>query len=66
VAQAPRFSNSAPGTRVDMTRFGHTLMTERSNPKDLVGYALSAEQVGFDFEVSSDHYFPWPAYVSWS
>lgn len=44
-----------------MTRFGYTLMTEQSGPKDLVSYAVSAEQVGFDFEVSSDHYFPWLA-----
>jgi G6PDH family F420-dependent oxidoreductase len=44
-----------------MTRFGYTLMTEQSGPKDLVGYAVSAEQAGFDFEVSSDHYFPWLA-----
>ncbi len=42
-----------------MTRFGYTLMTEQSGPKDLVRYAVSAERVGFDFEVSSDHYFPW-------
>jgi len=39
--------------------FGYTLMTEQSGPKDLVRYAVRAEQVGFDFEVSSDHYFPW-------
>ncbi|BDZ41780.1 LLM class F420-dependent oxidoreductase [Paraoerskovia sediminicola] len=42
-----------------MTRFGYTLMTEQSGPKELVRYATSAEDVGFDFEVSSDHYFPW-------
>jgi G6PDH family F420-dependent oxidoreductase len=42
-----------------MTRFGYTLMTEQSGPKELVRYAVSAENVGFDFEVSSDHYFPW-------
>jgi G6PDH family F420-dependent oxidoreductase len=42
-----------------MTRFGYTLMTEQSGPKQLVEYAVSAEQVGFDFEVSSDHYSPW-------
>ena len=42
-----------------MTRFGYTLMTERSGPKELVRYAVSAEKAGFDFEVSSDHYFPW-------
>ena len=44
-----------------MTRFGYTLMTEQSGPKDLVRYAVSAENVGFDFEVCSDHYFPWLA-----
>ncbi len=42
-----------------MVRFGYTLMTEQSGPKDLVRYAARAEEVGFDFEVSSDHYFPW-------
>jgi len=42
-----------------MTRFGYTLMTEQSGPKALVEYAARAEQVGFDFEVSSDHYSPW-------
>jgi len=42
-----------------VTRFGYTLMTEQSGPKDLVRYSLAAERLGFDFEVSSDHYFPW-------
>jgi G6PDH family F420-dependent oxidoreductase len=50
-----------PGIRLAMTRFGYTLMTEQSGPKDLVQYAVSAEQVGFDFEVSSDHFSPWLA-----
>lgn len=44
-----------------MTSFGYTLMTEQSGPKALVDYAVAAERVGFDFEVSSDHYFPWLA-----
>lgn len=43
------------------TNFGYTLMTEQSGPKELVQYARSAESVGFDFEVSSDHYSPWLA-----
>jgi G6PDH family F420-dependent oxidoreductase len=34
-------------------------MTEQSGPKDLVRYAVSAEQAGFDFEVCSDHFSPW-------
>ncbi|MBJ7339503.1 LLM class F420-dependent oxidoreductase [Mycolicibacterium sp.] len=44
-----------------MTNFGYTLMTEQSGPKQLVEYAVSAERLGFDFEVSSDHYSPWLA-----
>ena len=40
-------------------RFGYTLMTEQAGPKELVRYAIGAEAAGFDFEVSSDHYFPW-------
>jgi G6PDH family F420-dependent oxidoreductase len=44
-----------------MTRFGYTLMTEQSGPKDLVRYAVSAEEHGFDFEVCSDHFSPWLA-----
>ncbi len=44
-----------------MTRFGYTLMTEQSGPKELVRYAQGAEGAGFDFEVSSDHYSPWLA-----
>ncbi|MCU1583916.1 MAG: class F420-dependent oxidoreductase [Microbacteriaceae bacterium] len=42
-----------------MTNFGYTLMTEQSGPKQLVDYAVQAERIGFDFEVSSDHYSPW-------
>jgi G6PDH family F420-dependent oxidoreductase len=42
-----------------MTSFGYTLMTEQSGPRELVGHASAAEQAGFDFEVMSDHYFPW-------
>ena len=42
-----------------MTRFGYTLMTEQSGPRQLVEYAVAAERVGFDFEVSSDHFSPW-------
>lgn len=42
-----------------MTRFGYTLMTEQSGPRQLVDYAVAAERTGFDFEVMSDHYSPW-------
>lgn len=42
-----------------MTRFGYTLMTEQRGPRGLVADAADAERVGFDFEVMSDHFFPW-------
>ncbi|GEL23428.1 LLM class F420-dependent oxidoreductase [Pseudonocardia sulfidoxydans NBRC 16205] len=42
-----------------MTSFGYTLMTEQRGPRELVADAVAAEQAGFDFEVMSDHYFPW-------
>lgn len=41
------------------TRFGYTLMTEQSGPKELVDYAVAADRVGFDLAVCSDHYSPW-------
>lgn len=34
-------------------------MGEQSGPRELVRYAQAAEEAGFDFEVSSDHYSPW-------
>jgi G6PDH family F420-dependent oxidoreductase len=42
-----------------VTSFGYTLMTEQSGPRELVDYAVRAEETGFDFEVMSDHYSPW-------
>ena len=42
-----------------MTSFGYTLMTEQAGPRELVEHAVRAEGAGFDFEVMSDHYFPW-------
>jgi len=42
-----------------MTRFGYTLMCEQAGPRELVRHAVHAERAGFDFEVMSDHYFPW-------
>src|SRR3954466_6328810 len=40
-------------------QLGYTMMTEQAGPKDLVGHVVAAEEAGFDFSVSSDHYFPW-------
>jgi G6PDH family F420-dependent oxidoreductase len=42
-----------------MVAFGYTLLTEQRGPRGLVGDAVAAENAGFDFEVISDHYFPW-------
>jgi G6PDH family F420-dependent oxidoreductase len=42
-----------------MTSFGYTLLCEQRGPRELVSDAVAAEQAGFDFEVISDHYFPW-------
>ncbi len=42
-----------------MASIGYTLMTEQAGPKDLISHAVAAERAGFDFAVSSDHYFPW-------
>ena len=40
-------------------QLGYTMMTEQAGPRDLVDYVVGAEEAGFDFAVSSDHYFPW-------
>ena len=40
-------------------QLGYTMMTEQAGPRELVGHVVGAEEVGFDFAVSSDHYFPW-------
>ncbi|MFJ1792724.1 TIGR03557 family F420-dependent LLM class oxidoreductase [Kitasatospora griseola] len=42
-----------------MVRIGYTMMTEQRGPTDLVEDAVRAERAGFDFSVTSDHYFPW-------
>jgi G6PDH family F420-dependent oxidoreductase len=42
-----------------VTTFGYTLLCEQAGPTQLVDDAVRAEQVGFDFAVVSDHYYPW-------
>jgi G6PDH family F420-dependent oxidoreductase len=42
-----------------MVAIGYTLMTEQRGPKELVSDSVAAEQAGFNFAVSSDHYSPW-------
>ena len=42
-----------------MTSFGYTMMTEQSRPDQLVRDIQVAEDAGFDFSVTSDHFNPW-------
>ncbi|MFF3883594.1 LLM class F420-dependent oxidoreductase [Streptomyces sp. NPDC001914] len=42
-----------------MVRIGYTMMTEQAGPRELVDHVVRAERAGFDFSVTSDHYFPW-------
>jgi G6PDH family F420-dependent oxidoreductase len=42
-----------------MVSFGYKLSSEEHGPRDLVRYARSAEQAGFDFCSISDHFHPW-------
>lgn len=42
-----------------MAKWGYTMMTEQASPDQLVRDVRAAEEAGFDFSVSSDHYQPW-------
>jgi coenzyme F420-dependent glucose-6-phosphate dehydrogenase len=42
-----------------MTAIGYTLSSEEFGPRELVGFARRAEEVGFDFCSISDHFHPW-------
>lgn len=42
-----------------MVAVGYSLLCEQSGPKELVEYAVRAEDAGFDHSVISDHYYPW-------
>ena len=44
-----------------MPTYGYTLMSELHDPRSLVMQAQRAEDHGFEFVVSSDHYHPWLA-----
>ncbi|GAA2305226.1 LLM class F420-dependent oxidoreductase [Streptomyces kunmingensis] len=44
-----------------MVQIGYTMMTEQAGPRDLVRHVVAAEEAGFDFSVTSDHYSPWLA-----
>ncbi|HEX2316985.1 MAG TPA: TIGR03557 family F420-dependent LLM class oxidoreductase [Thermomonospora sp.] len=40
-------------------RFGYTTLCEQTPPKQVVADLVAAEAAGYDFSVTSDHYFPW-------
>lgn len=59
IGAARGFRPRGPGTWRGMVRIGYTMMTEHAGPLQLVEDVVRAEQAGFDFSVTSDHYFPW-------
>jgi coenzyme F420-dependent glucose-6-phosphate dehydrogenase len=42
-----------------MINLGFTLSSEEFGPRDLVRYAVRAEEAGFGFALISDHFHPW-------
>ena len=42
-----------------MVELGYKLSSEDTNPLDLVRYAKMAEEAGFSFAMTSDHFHPW-------
>ena len=42
-----------------MPAFGYTMMCEQARPDQLVRHVQLAEDAGFEFSVTSDHYQPW-------
>jgi G6PDH family F420-dependent oxidoreductase len=42
-----------------MANFGYMMLCEQTPPRQLVSDLVQAEAAGFDFSVTSDHYFPW-------
>ncbi len=55
------FCAGATGNPTFMVQIGYTMMTEQAGPRELVDHVVAAERAGFDFSVTSDHYFPWLA-----
>ena len=42
-----------------MIELGYALSSEEFSPADLISFAQTAEAVGFDFAMISDHFHPW-------
>ncbi|WP_370017983.1 TIGR03557 family F420-dependent LLM class oxidoreductase [Planotetraspora sp. GP83] len=49
----------AVGRGRGMAEIGFTMMSEQTPARQLVDDVVTAERVGFDYAVISDHYFPW-------
>src|SRR6188472_4250941 len=54
-----RECDDAPGFHVTRPDIGYTLSSEEHDPSTLVANAKRAEEAGFDFVSSSDHFHPW-------
>ncbi len=52
-------SGSVKGQTIVALRIGYKASAEQFGPRDLVEYAVQAEQVGLDSAVVSDHFLPW-------
>ena len=52
-------SGSVKGLGIVALRIGYKASAEQFGPRDLVEYAVQAEQVGLDSAVVSDHFLPW-------
>jgi alkanesulfonate monooxygenase SsuD/methylene tetrahydromethanopterin reductase-like flavin-dependent oxidoreductase (luciferase family) len=55
------FYDDVPVKVFHMVQIGYAVMTMQADPPDLVEDVVTAEQAGFDFSVTCDHCFPWPA-----
>jgi coenzyme F420-dependent glucose-6-phosphate dehydrogenase len=42
-----------------MISLGFTLSSEEFAPRDLMRFAISAEDAGFEYALVSDHFHPW-------
>ena len=40
-------------------QLGYTMLCEQTAPKQLVSDLVRAEEIGFDFSITSDHCCPW-------
>src|SRR5262245_20457254 len=57
--QQKHTDNTSGKGKNPMIELGYALSSEEHSPNDLVRYAQRAEEAGFAFALSSDHYHPW-------